>query len=61
MLLRPLPAYLSGPAGALLQVVGGAVMASAYLQRVGLLPRRRPTLAHLVAAHAAERSGVEGL
>jgi len=61
MLLGPLPVYVSVPAGALLQVLGEAVMASAYLQRVGILPRRRPRLAHLAAAHAAERSGVEGL
>ena len=58
MLLKRLPAYLSVPAGALLSLAADAVMASAYLQRVGLLPRRRPTLTQLVAARAALRSGV---
>jgi len=58
MLLKRLPAYLSVPAGALLSLAADAVMASAYLQRVGLLPRRRPTLTQLVAARAASRSGV---
>ena len=57
MLLKRLPAYLSVPAGALLSLAADAVMASAYLQRVGLLPRR-PTLTQLVAARAALRSGV---
>jgi hypothetical protein len=57
MLLKRLPAYLSVPADALLWLAGDAVMASAYLQRVGLLPRR-PTLTQLVAARAALRSGV---
>ena len=32
--------------------------ADAYLQRVGLLPRRRPTLTQLVAGRAAARAGV---
>ena len=58
MLLKRLPAYLSVPAGALLSLAADAVMASAYLQRVGLLPRRRPTLTQLVAARAAARAGV---
>lgn len=58
MLLARLPAYLSVPTRALLWLVADAVMASAYLQRVGLLPRRRPTLTQLVAARAALRSGV---
>jgi len=58
MLLKRLPAYLSVPADALLGLAADAVMASAYLQRVGLLPRRRPTLTQLVAARAALRSGV---
>ena len=58
MLLKRLPAYLSVPAGGLLWLAADAVMASAYLQRVGLLPRRRPTLTQLVAARAASRSGV---
>jgi len=58
VLLKRLPAYLSVPAGALLSLAADAVMASAYLQRVGLLPRRRPTLTQLVAARAAARSGV---
>ena len=58
ILLKRLPAYLSVPAGALLGLAADAVMASAYLQRVGLLPRRRPTLTQLVAARAALRSGV---
>ena len=58
MLLKRLPAYLSVPAGGLLWLVADAVMASAYLQRVGLLPRRRPTLTQLVAARAAARAGV---
>ena len=53
MLLKRLPAYLSVPAGGLLWLVADAVMASAYLQRVGLLPGRRPTLTQLVAARAA--------
>ena len=58
MRLERLPAYLSVPTGALLRLVADAVMASAYLQRVGLLPRRRPTLRQLVEARAAPRSGV---
>ena len=58
MRLERLPAYLSVPAGALLWLAADAVMASAYLQRVGLVPRRRPTLTQLVAARAALRSGV---
>jgi len=58
MLLARLPAYLSVPTRALLWLVTDAVMASAYLQRVGLVPRRRPTLTQLVAARAALRSGV---
>ena len=58
MLLARLPAYLSVPTRALLWLVADAVMASAYLQRVGLVPRRRPTLTQLVAARAALRSGV---
>ena len=58
MLLARLPAYLSVPAGALLSLAADAVMASAYLQRVGLLPRRRPTLTRLVAARAMARAGV---
>ena len=58
MLLKRLPAYLSVPAGALLSLAADAVMASAYLQRVGLLPRRRPTLTQLVTARAAARAGV---
>ena len=58
MLLKRLPGYLSVPAGALLSLAADAVMASAYLQRVGLLPRRRPTLTQLVAARAAARAGV---
>src|SRR3989454_2744057 len=58
MRLARLPAYLSVPAGALLWLAADAVMASAYLQRVGLLPRRRRTLTQLVAARAASRSGV---
>ena len=58
MLLKRLPAYLSVPAGGLLWLAADAVMASAYLQRVGLLPRRRRTLTQLVAARAALRSGV---
>ena len=58
MLLKRLPAYLSVPAGGLLWLAADAVMASAYLQRVGLLPRRRRTLTQLVAARAAPRSGV---
>ena len=58
MLLKRLPAYLSVPAGALLSLAADAVMASAYLQRVGLLPRRRPTLTQLVAGRAAARAGV---
>jgi len=58
MRLARLPAYLSVPAGALLWLAADAVMASAYLQRVGLLPRRRPTLTQLVSARAAARAGV---
>ena len=58
MRLERLPAYLSVPAGALLWLAADAVMASAYLQRVGLLPRRRPTLTQLVSARAAARAGV---
>src|SRR5437870_6661762 len=58
MLLKRLPAYLSVPAGGLLWLAADAVMASAYLQRVGLLPRRRTTLTQLVAARAAARAGV---
>src|SRR5438128_11881483 len=58
MRLARLPAYLSVPAGALLWLAADAVMASAYLQRVGLLPRRRPTLTQLVSARAALRSGI---
>src|SRR5438094_1138926 len=58
MLLKRLPAYLSVPAGGLLCLVADAVMASAYLQRVGLLARRRTTLTQLVAARAAARAGV---
>src|SRR5439155_10181812 len=58
MLLKRLPAYLSVPAGGLLWLVADAVMASAYLQRVGLLARRRTTLTQLVAARAAARAGV---
>src|SRR5213593_3611787 len=58
MLLARLPAYLSVPTRALLWLVADAVMASAYLQRVGLVPRRRPTLTQLVAARPALRSGV---
>src|SRR2546422_1863301 len=58
MLLKRLPAYLSVPTRALLSLVADAVMASAYLQRVGLLARRRTTLTQRVAARAAARAGV---
>jgi len=60
MLFRLLPAYLAVPVGSLFRVVGDAVMASAYLQRVGLLPRRRPTLTELVTADADARAGFPG-
>jgi hypothetical protein len=58
MLRSSLPTYLMLPASSLLEVVGAAVMACAYLQRVGLLPRRLATLTEVVSARREERSGI---
>jgi len=52
-LVRRLPGpYVDTVAGWLLGLVADAILAMAYLQRVGTLPRIRPTLGDLVAEHA---------